>query len=146
MITKSRDEIILALQEQVNTKRAQIAKLEKPDWKTSCTFRETPNSQSLNIHVISDLDILKRIAGLLVNYKNCIIEGAKVLDIPAGDCKYDGYKVEDWLSDIKVRVAKINISSEKSKLAAIEERLAKLESPELKAQRELDELQKMLQS
>jgi hypothetical protein len=58
--------------------------------------------------------------------------------------KHDGFPVSDWINDVKLRLAKINISTERAKLDEIEKRLAKLESPELKEQRELEDLMKLM--
>jgi hypothetical protein len=46
--------------------------------------------------------------------------------------------VADWEADIKAKILKIQITSEEKKLAALEERLNKIISPELRRKMELD--------
>jgi hypothetical protein len=46
--------------------------------------------------------------------------------------------VADWLDDIRTRIGKIQIGEKRKKLEALEERLNKVISPELRAKMELD--------
>jgi hypothetical protein len=55
-----------------------------------------------------------------------------------------GFSAQDWLEDICLRINKINISNEKKKLQALEERLHKLISPEQLKAIELQKIEKEL--
>ena len=143
--TKTKDQIVQELQEQVKLKKALIAKIKKPDWKTTCSYKETPNAMSTNIHVVSDPNVLIGIVASLTTKQESMEKAAKALGVENYTFRHDGFTVYEWFEDIKLRMAKINISSEESKLNEIEKRLAKLESPELKEQRELLELMKMME-
>jgi hypothetical protein len=70
---------------------------------------------------------------------------AKELGLEKYTYVHDGFPVSEWVDDVKLRLTKINIAAERAKLDEIEKRLAKLESPELKEQRELAELMRMME-
>lgn len=142
-MAKTKDEIVLEMQEQVKKLKAEIRKAEKPTWTTSCSFRETTSSSAINIHVVSDIKVLVGMVAYLNNMEARMNEAAKELGVTYKHM-HDGYSVDDWKSDIKLRLDKINIAVKKSQLEQIESRLAKLESPELKEKRELEELQSLL--
>lgn len=138
---KTKDEIVLEMQEQVSKMEAEIRKIEKPNWITSCSFRESTNSGATNIHVVSDVNTLVGMVAFLNNMKDKMEEAAKELGLDDYKFKHDGYSIESWKSDIKLRLDKINIATRKLALTRIKDRLAKLESPELKEKRELEELE-----
>jgi hypothetical protein len=143
--TKTKDQIVQELQEQVKQKKALIAKIKRPDWKTTCSYKETPNAMSTNIHVVNDPNVLIGIMASLTTKEESMEKAAKALGVEKYTYKHDGFSVNDWVEDLKLRMAKINIATEESKLNEIEKRLAKLESPELKEQRELLELMKLME-
>jgi hypothetical protein len=145
MAQKTKDEIILELQSQVAEKKAKIAKAERPTWKTTCSYKETPNAMSINIHVTNDTNVLVGIMASLTTRKESMERAAKELGFEKYTYVHDGFPVSEWVDDVKLRLTKINIAVERAKLDEIEKRLAKLESPELKEQRELAELMKMMQ-
>lgn len=57
-----------------------------------------------------------------------------------------GYSLEDWESDFKTKIAKIEVLKKKAELADLETRLDKLVSPERKAELELQAIAKALES
>ena len=60
--------------------------------------------------------------------------------------KFDwlGFSLEAWISDIKTRVNKIDISKKRDELEKLETRLNSLISPELRNQMELEEITALL--
>lgn len=141
---KTKDEIVMELQELVKTKKAQIAKINKPDYITTMSFRETSGAMATNLHVVSDISVLLGIVALLNSRQDAMEQAAKEMEIEGFVYKHDGFTPNQWKHDIKYRLLKINIAGEKAKLEQYEARLAKLESPELKEKRELEELQALL--
>lgn len=71
---------------------------------------------------------------------------AKELGVDKHECEHDGYAIDDWIADIKTRLNKIQIKSKKDALAALEARLDKIISPELRAEMELAAIEAELQS
>ena len=57
---------------------------------------------------------------------------------------FDGFSWEKWKSDIAHKINKLQISKKKQELEKLEERLNKLVSPELRAQLELQEIEREL--
>lgn len=136
------DKKTLELIAQVKAKRAAIAKAEKPSYKTNCSFSyiEGNRGTAINIHVETDLKKLILIAAFLTerngSYQNVALKILGVDKPP--DFTWDGFTVDEWVGDIKQRIAKIQISTEKKKLEGLEERLNKIISPEKRAELELE--------
>ena len=132
------DEKTLALIGEVKKRKEEIAKLEKPQWKTNCTFSFSGFREPVNIHVEADIRKLIDIAGFLIAREQAYIEAAKQLQVESPPFEWTGFSVKDWLEDIKTRIDKLQIQSKKKKLETLENRLNKIVSPELRAQMELD--------
>lgn len=138
------DKIINGLFEKLQQKKDEIAKAEKPKWKTHLSFGFTESqADRVNIAAISELPKLVKIASFLLSEeenwnKACKELGEKV------PLKWLTYSVSDWIDDIKTRIAKIQIDSKKKEFAVLEEKLNKLVSPERRRQLELAEISKLL--
>ena len=139
------DKKTLELIAQVKAKKQAIAKAEKPAYKTNCSFSyiEGNRGSATNIHVETDIKKLILMAAFLTerngSYQNVALKVLGVEKPP--EFTWDGYTVDEWVGDIKQRIAKIQISSEKKKLEALEARLNSIVSPELKAQMELEAIE-----
>lgn len=142
------DKKTLELIAQVKTKRAAIAKAEKPAYKTNCSFSyiEGNRGTAINIHVETDLKKLILIAAFLNerngSYRNVALKILGVENPP--EFTWDNFTVDEWTGDIKMRIMKIQISAEKKKLEALEERLNKIISPEKRAELELAAIEEEL--
>jgi hypothetical protein len=138
------DEQVQKLFQVVQTKKAEIAKAEKPNWETNCSFGYNKDSSSrTNIQVVADIEELVHILGFLIEKQKAFESAQSVLDTNL-TFKWMGYTIDQWQSDIKTRIDKIQITKKKKDLEALEGRLDKLISPELKAKMELDEISKLL--
>ncbi len=128
----------------VQTKKDEIAKAEKPNWLTNASFGYDKNSSNrINIHTTTDLEELVSILAFLIE-KNNSFNLAKVelkIDVKF---KWMGYSFDEWLSDIKTRITKIQISKKRQELESYETKLNALVSPELKRKMEIDEIKKSL--
>lgn len=138
------DKVVQELFKVVQDKKASIAKAEKPNWITNCSFRyNKESSTATNLQVCNDVQELVQILGFLIEKKNAFDSAKKIIGIST-DFKWCGYTLEDWSSDIKTRVDKIEITKKKQELEMLESRLDKLVSPEMRQQMELDEIKKLL--
>lgn len=82
------------------------------------------------------------LAGLSINY----IDVAKMLGVEKPpEFTWDGYSVENWMSDLRLRITKIQIVAEKKKLESLEDRLNKIISPKKRAELELEAIANELQ-
>ncbi len=143
MATK-RDELISELQEIVKIKKEEIAKAEKPNWKTNCSFRYNKDlATSINLQVCADEQELVAIVAFLVEKSNSHDKACELLGV---DNKFTwlSYSFNDWLNDIRTRLTKIQITAKKKDLEDYENRLERLISPEAKEERELAELIKQI--
>jgi hypothetical protein len=145
----STDKQTLALIEQVKTKKAAIASAEKPVYQTNCSFSyvEGTKSGAINLHIETDVKKLISIAAFLVERSSVYLVTAKnVFGIEKPpEFTWDGFSVNDWLNDLKLRVTKIGIVAEKQKLEALEARLKKIISPEKLRELELEAITKELE-
>lgn len=136
------DKKTLELIQLVKKQKEEIASLERPSYRTNCsfTFVEGVNTNAVNLHVETDVRKLVDMAGFLKAREKAYLEMASWLGVEGTPPTFtwSGYKVEEWFEDIKTRIAKVQISSKRKKLEALEERLNKIVSPELRAQLELE--------
>lgn len=141
------DKKTLELIAQVKAKTMLIAKAEKPAYKTNCSFSyiEGNRGSVTNIHVESDLKKLICIVAFLQERQSSYQNAAKLLGVEkAPEFTWDGYTADEWIADLKTRIAKIQISSEKRKLEVLEERLNKIISPAKRAELELEAIENEL--
>jgi hypothetical protein len=138
------DKLVQDLIALAKSKKEEISKAEKPNYKTNCTFRYNPEAPaSINIQVCADVDQLVSILGFLLAQESNFNEAAKRLGVEA-TFRWLGFTLADWQADLHCRITKIHITKKKHELEVIENRLDKLISPELRRQMELEEISKML--
>ena len=105
----------------------------------NCNFSYKEGSADVIVlHVEQNVKILIDIAAFLVKRDEAYSEVAKMLGVEAPAFTWNGYNIQTWLEDIKLRINKIQIASKKAKFEALEERLNKIISPELRAKMELE--------
>lgn len=145
MIMANQDDITLKLINEVNRRKAEIAKAERPTWKTNCSFAYVEgNPATTNLHVASNIRDLVCIASFLRDKEKSYANAAKELGVDAPKFSWCGSSVEDWLEDIKTRISKLEIASRRKKLEELESRLNSIISPDLRRQMELEAIQKEL--
>lgn len=139
------DEKVQKLYSIIQNKKAKIAKLEKPNYKTNLSFpyNEFSDTQKVNLHVINDIPTLIK---LLANLSILKKEYDLICDDINIDNKfiYGGYSYEDWENDIVSIINKLNIKKEKDDLANKEKKLNCLISPEEKRRLDIEALESEL--
>lgn len=135
------DKLTLNLIQEVKKQKEEIAKAERPNWVTNCSFSytERPND-AINIHVEANIRNLICIAAFLRERERSYKEASEILGIDAPTFTWCGFNVNDWIEDLKTRINKIQIASKRKKLEALESRLNSIISPELRAKMELEEI------
>lgn len=140
------DDKTLRLIEEVRRQEAEIAKLDHPTWKTNCSFAYVEGTaNAINLHVESSVSVLVNIAAFLLQREEAYNKAAEKLgvgDVP--QFRWGGFLVENWLEDLKTRIGKIQITSKRRKLDALKARLEQIISPELRAQLELEAIEREL--
>lgn len=116
----------------------------KQSWKTKCTISIPSLSPTpINIQTANQSLVLSIGASLLV-YQQTTAEAAKRLGIEEDVTEYNGSSIDDWIADLKKRVAVIGITEKRKSLAELEKRLDAIVSPEVRRQMELEALTKEL--
>ena len=92
----------LALIDEVKKRKKEIAKAEKPNWVTNCSFAYTEgSSQITNLQVESDVTKLLKIGAFLRTRAEAYDATAKdpnLEDVPK--FKWDGFTVDEWFADL----------------------------------------------
>jgi hypothetical protein len=133
------DKKTLDLIKDVQRKKAEISKIEKPNWKTNCAFVyvEGRLNDAINIHVESDVRNLIKMASFIIEKERFYDIACKELNVEAPEFLWNGFSKQDWLDDIKSRIDKIQIGKKRTKLESLESRLNAIISPELRVELEL---------
>ena len=109
-MTNETDKLVQDLFKVVQDKKVAIAKAEKPSWLTNCAFRyNNDSSAATNIQVCSDVEELTQMLGFLCEKKNGFEAAQAYLGV-TGPFKWIGFSFDDWASDIKTRIDKIQIN------------------------------------
>lgn len=139
-MAKKTDQKTLELIREVKRRKEEISKAERPVWITNCSFSYSGgrHNDAINIHVEANVQNLVLIAAFLRDRERSYNEAAVELGAEAPPFTWGGFKVADWLEDLKARLNKIQIASKKKKLEELEARLNAIISPELRAQLELE--------
>lgn len=139
-MAKKTDQKTLDLINDVKQRKLEISKLEKPNWKTNCSFTyiEGKMNDAINLHTVSKVQTLVEFAGYLLQKQEAYQKAANLLAVDAPEFQWSGFAVNDWLEDFKTKINIIQLASKKKKLEELETRLNLIISPELKAQMELD--------
>lgn len=141
------DKKTLDLIKEVTRQKAEIASIERPTWQTNCSFptAEGKMNDAINIHVERSVKTIISLAALLMEKEVSYDKAAAALGIENPPAFiWNGFSTKDWLADFKLRINQLQIATKKAKLEALENRLNAIISPELRAQMELEAIQKEL--
>src|SRR5690606_32029610 len=114
-------------------------------WKTKCTFSYTgvPSNESVNLHVLSNVNTLIGIYSFLLVQDRAFKDACKELSVDA-EFQWQGHSLDAWTHDIKTRIDQIMVIENQKKLDSLQKRLDVLISPELRAKLEIEQIQKEL--
>lgn len=135
MATVQNDEKILKLKEQIAQKKKQLDKSKRFAPITNCSI-ELDGVRS-NIQVLAK----DQLVFLLVKL-NGYLMSAKALEI--SDFSICGYRVDEWMSDIQLRIDILNRKDDENKLKDMESKLDRLLSNEKKTELEINEIEDLL--
>src|ERR1700753_4100445 len=109
MAKASSDEQTLKLIAEVKKKKEEIAKADRPNWRTHSSFSYVEGSSATtNIKVETDIKILINMAFFVCDKETSYDKTAKLLGVESPpQFKWCGFSKEDWIEDFKLRIAKI---------------------------------------
>ena len=140
------DEKTMELIRQVATKKSEIGKAERASYRTNMSFGYgfLGTENFTNLQACNNIETLLRIAGFLINSSENFYKAQAKMFVEGVEFLHQGFSLEDWLHDIQNKIAKIKVASERKKLEVLETRLNAIVSPELRAQMEIEAIQKEL--
>lgn len=138
MSNNTNDQRILKLKEQIAEKKKSLNKSLRFSPITNCSIEV--DGIRYNIQVLNREDLIS----LMVKLNSYMIS-AKELDM-LDEYLISGYKVEDWITDIKSRIEILSSKDEERKLKIMEDKLLKLLSDGKKVELEIDEIESILKS
>ncbi len=148
-MAKATDKKTIELIKEVKRRKEEIARIEKPNWKTNCSFPwvEGKMNEAVNIHVENDIRKLVLITGYLLGKAEEYRSGLTALAPEIADPTFcwNGFPLLDWIEDLRARMNKLQVASKRAKLEALEGRLNAIISPELRAELELEAIAGELQ-
>lgn len=145
MADVSIDDKILGLFNVVAKQKEAVAAAEletKKSWITNCSL-VIDDKQPVNIQTASEKVLIKSLS-YLIWHEEYVKKAAELLGVDKANVSIDQWSVDDWVADFKKRLAIIQISAKKRKLAELEERLNLIVSPEQRRALELANIMKDL--
>ncbi len=112
-MSNEKDKLVQELFNIVKIKKAEIAKTEKPNWITNCSYTYDQDSNSrINIQTVSKTDELVKILANLISKSDAYKKASEELEVKS-EFSWMGFSYEDWKTDLKTRIDKIEISTKK---------------------------------
>ena len=103
------DKLVQQLSKIVEQKKAEISNIEKPTWLTNCAFRYSEDSSKvMNLNTVTDVNKLVSALALLLGKEGEYTKASELLGVETEGFKWFGYSVDDWVTDFKTRIGKIN--------------------------------------
>ena len=143
MAKKTLDKQVTDMVQDVKQRRERIETLKKPQWNTTCSL-QLPGHDRLNIQIEKDMGILTFAIGTLQRMAADTKAVVEELELELPDFTWQNYSIEDWITDVKLRIRIIHIQTETRKLKSIEARLQPLLSEDQRREMALAELQEEL--
>lgn len=130
------DSKIIELKKQIQEKRDKIDSTKRFSPITNCNFEFEETRYNINV-------LQKEQLTLILVKLNMYRLSVKDLEL-SNEFTISGYKLEEWIADIKSRIDILSRKDEEKKLKLMEDKLTELLSNEKKVELELDEIANML--
>lgn len=131
-MAKKNDDIILKLKKDIEEKKKLIKSAERFTPVTNCSLQL--DGERFNLNVLSKDDIIPVMVKL-----NAYAKSAEELGVTE-HLKYSGFKVADWITDLKARWNIVNRTLEEARLKALETKLHNLLSTDKKVELEIADI------
>lgn len=130
------DSKIMTLKAQIEEKRKKLDEIERFIPITNCSIEFNDNRYNLN--VLQKEQLISLLVKL--NYHRLSAQDLGLLD----EYIISGYKLEDWITDIKGKLSVVSRKDEERKLKVLENKLDKMLSDDKKIELELDQIASIL--
>lgn len=142
--TQTNDDKIKTLLTAVEAKRANLGNRPKGERETNGLFKWREGQGQFSINVIKDVTIFVDAMSFLLDRENLREQAAAALGVDPTPFKWNGFTVEQWKADFKLRIAVLQYEKKKKQLVAAEKKLKTLMSEGTKTELELDDLAQLL--
>ena len=145
-VQNNTDSIVQELFEEVKNRKAELAQLDRPNWRTNMSFsyENDITKNPINLQVKYDArELIMMLAHVKVHH-DAYNELKDKFESAIPEFKWCGFTLQDWESDITTKINKIQIAEKRKKLESLEGRLDQLISPEMKRKLELEAIKKEL--
>lgn len=130
------DDRILELKKQVENKKKEIAK-KNVKFVPETNLVIEINGIKTNINVLNEKDLESLLVILNMYHMSAV-------DLEMKDFEISGYKVDQWMNDVKAKINMKTLKNEEAELKRLEEKLDKLLSEDKKTELELDSIAALL--
>jgi hypothetical protein len=141
------DELIKKLQDLASQKEKEIGRITNYSIKTNLTFPLSNRgsiNDTLNINTLNTVENFICIMSILIRERDVHKKACEELGVTS-TFYWGGYVYEDWLHDVKNRLANLDLRKKRKELKELQEQLDELMSPEMKRERKLEEIQQKLE-
>ena len=102
---KTKDQLVEEYSKLLAVKKKELAGIEAPRWKTSCSFKFSEGASAINLHTVKDIPRLTSILAFLISGERDYNEAAKILEVES-KFKHQGHTLAEWAEDIKTEIGK----------------------------------------
>jgi hypothetical protein len=136
MSNVNNDQRILELKKQIEVKKEKLKQSEKFSPITNLSIEFENTRFNLNVATKSILiDLAIKLNMMLISFKDLRL---------SEEYKISGYKLEDWIADIKAKLNILSRKDEERNLKVLEDKLSKMLSEDKKIELELNEIADLL--
>jgi len=143
-VMSKNDDKIKQLMKVVEEKRDALSTKPKAAWCTNGIFKYDDGGGHFNLNTVTDPSALVDALAHIISNKNSLQAAADMLGVPLHEIQYDGYSVEEWAADFKLRIDMLKWDEEKKKLTKLQRQLDSLISEDAKTEMALEEIAKAL--
>lgn len=136
---KSQKELIRELYKIVQVNKSDLDAAVKGSYVTDGIFRFGNNTPLIDIKTNNNISQLRDIVAFLLEKESYSAAANKKLNLPEEPFKWMGATVENWASDVSVRITKLKEVEKRAELKLREERLLQMD-PALLMEIELEEM------
>jgi len=126
------DEQIKKLLDAITAKRDALGTKPRMVLKTNGILKSNDDTRGININTVNTLDICIHSIAAIIGERSSYMEAAKALEVEYESPKYNGFSIEEWIEDFKLKAKIIKWMAEDKKIKALESKLKDLRSEDLK--------------
>ena len=137
------DTRIKELLAKVEEQRKNLGEKPRAAWKTNGLFKGREGS-GLNLNTVADKSTLVDALAVILEFNAARKSASEMLGVPFIPSTWNGYEIDDYVQDFKLRIAVLEWEAKKKVLIETEAKLKALVSEEARTEMALDDISKVL--